>query len=191
MLPALFRNWKSVAWGDLIKDLPTEQEAPEVAEDAEAEFLRQVASVFYSELPPGREIKDGGEAVTRIERRSLIDWCQMFAKQNAWGDIRGRLCWCMLGTDGGLRVAFRLGLFGQVGNSTLAPMTPKRFIPLAQRYGVIAAEGPKLRLANGKQARAIELSPDFISELLARPEMEQPAKDTRTDGQEREKNACR
>jgi hypothetical protein len=189
-LPALFHNWKSVAWGDLIEDLPTEQESAEIVDDAKAEFQRQVAPVFYAELPLGREIKDAKEVVSRIERRSLIDWCQMFAKRRFWRDIRGRLCWCMIDTDGRLRVALRLGLFGQVGKSTLAPMTPKRFIPLALRYDVIVPNGPKLRLDNGKQRRAIELSPDFISELLAQPEMEQPtedARDTRTQGQQQER----
>jgi hypothetical protein len=169
-LPSLFRTWASSAWATLLENLPAEEESPEIAEDAESDFRRQVAAVLYSELPLGHEIKDGKETVCRVERRSLIDWCALFARPKKWGDIRGRQIWCMRGEDNRLRVALRLGLFGQVGNGTLAAMTPKRFAALAQRYGVATEEGLKLRQEDGKQCRGIELHPEFVAYLLARPE---------------------
>jgi hypothetical protein len=180
-LPSLFRTWASSAWATLLENLPAEEDSAEIAEDAESDFRRQVAAVLYSELPLGHEVKDGKETVCRVERRSLIDWCSMFARPKKWGDIRGRQIWCMKGDDGRLRVALRLGLFGQVGCGSLAAMTPKRFAALAQRYGVATEEGLKLRQDDGKQCRGIELHPEFVAHLLARPE--QPVEATR-DGRD-------
>jgi hypothetical protein len=177
--PALFRTWAPTAWQDVWGTLQTEEEAPEVDPEAEAGFRRQVRAALLSELPLGRDVKEGKETVTRVERRSVADWCNIFARPGRWGDIRGRQCWCMRDPGGRLRVVIRLDLFGQVGSGALAALSERKFNELGKRYGVVTEDGVKVTMPGGKQGRAIELHADFVAELLAEPE--QPA-DTRTQG---------
>src|SRR5262249_46545807 len=88
----------------------------------------------------------------------------------------------------GLRVAFRLGLFTQAGaGATLAKLSPKRFNGLATMYHVVTEDGVKVIMPDGKQGRAPERHPDFVSSVLPRPAAPAPesnGKDTRTQGQE-------
>src|SRR5262249_14627880 len=139
-LPAFFRTWSSVAWGDLLAGLPDEDSA-ELGNDGPApeEFRRLVREAMLAEVVIGDII--GKDDVTRIERRSLIDWCAKFAKPGPWRSIRSKKCWCRARVIPGgeivLMVAIRHELFAQVpADKRLRDMGPKRFARRAARYGV-------------------------------------------------------
>jgi putative DNA primase/helicase len=190
-LPSFFRRWAPSAWVDLLAPLRVEEDAAEVSESAEGEFRRKVAAALYSMVTLGQRIEtSSGDRAERQERRSLIQWCATLAK-GKWADIRSYLIWCMRTPEPErrLRVALRLGLFSQVqGANKLAEMTPKRFAGLAVRYGVALPgdEGPRLVCETGKQGRLLELHPDFVAGLTARPD----PLDGSTDRNETRAQAC-
>jgi hypothetical protein len=92
-LPALFRKWSCVAWGDLLRELPDEVNA-RLGADAPARetFVRLVREALMTQVTFGDVI--GRQGVTQVERRSLIGWADKFAKAGPWRDVRSLACWC-------------------------------------------------------------------------------------------------
>src|SRR5262249_12340168 len=95
-LPALFVKWSKAAWGDMLNRLPEEDDA-EVAADSPSgeEFVRLVREAMLSQVVLGETITGHG-GQTQVERRSLLGWCQRFARPGDWEQIRSYCCWCKL-----------------------------------------------------------------------------------------------
>ncbi|MBA4065465.1 MAG: hypothetical protein C0501_17475 [Isosphaera sp.] len=164
-LPAFFKTWSRVAWGDLLNSLPDEDGADLGAGSAAAEaFRRMVRDAMLSEVVLGDVI--GKDDVTRTERRSLIDWCLKFAKLGPWKSIRSKRCWCKVVPLGGgeivTKVAVRVELFGQLrSDRTLSEMTQNTFAARAEKYGV----GASTRQDRPEGRAAVVLSDSFVAEL--------------------------
>jgi hypothetical protein len=163
-LPQFFNTWAPVAWKDLVNELPEEEGADQISDSAEEQFKRKLAGILLhiEALKYGR--KDGSDEEPDIQRRSLIQWCQLFAKPGRWQAIRSFQLWCRKTDDGTLAVALRKDLFLQVSaGSQLAHLGEKTFSTLCGKYGV----GESIR-AGGD--RAVALTTKFIDDLLAQPE---------------------
>jgi hypothetical protein len=162
-VPKLYREWAATAYADLLASLSDEEESAEIAGDAAAAFRRKVAAAFFAQLTLGEEREDKEHGKFEIQvRRSLVEWCVVFAKPGSWKSIRSYLCWSMRGEDGEVRIALRSGLFGQVGPRELAEYTQREFANLAEMYDVGACDR-----ACGQ--RVVELAADFIAELRVAP----------------------
>jgi hypothetical protein len=184
-IPALFRTWTGTAWADLIASLPEEADSAEVAPDAGEEFRGLVAGALHQIVALGHTHRERGE--TTAERRSLVDWANLFAKLGPWQRVRSYLLWSRLGPSAGgqphLCLALRVELFRQLGGGKLASLTQRKFADMAALYGV----GSVSESCRPGGQRAVELCPDFIADLLDGPALPQIS----TNGQEhsREGNA--
>lgn len=172
-LPGFFKNWCRVAWGDLLATLPDEDTA-ELAEDAPARevFRRLVRDAMLSEIALGDSIHNKG--VNRVEKRSLIDWCEKFAKTGPWRSIRSKKCWCKLEqlADGELilKVAIRHELFAQLhADKRLCELCPNRFSRRAARYGV----GKSTRADRPGGQAVVVLDQEFVADLIGSIDEEQ------------------
>jgi hypothetical protein len=171
-LPGLFRKWAPTAWADLWKSLPEEDAtAGEVADAAADEFKAKVSGALYRMVTLAHKVDvvrviDGKQKTvreTQQEHRSLIAWCDLLAAPGKWESIRSYLIWCRR-VDGQLRVAVRPEVFRQVCADLGS--TQRRFAKLAECYGL--GTGQECR-AGG--ARAVELTPEFVAELLDAPQL--------------------
>jgi hypothetical protein len=175
-LPAFFKTWSRVAWGDLLLSLPDE-DAAALADDAPAceEFRRLVREAMLSEVVLGDVIGKAG--VTQTERRSLIGWCQRFAQPGPWRSIRSKRCWCRLRDLGGgevrLQVAVRHEVFSQMhADRRLSVMGVNTFTRRAVRYKV----GTSTRAERPHGWSAVVLHEEFIADLVATlPSDDEPA----------------
>jgi hypothetical protein len=175
-LPGFFKTWARVAWGDLLNALPEEDDA-ELAglEPARDEFRRLVRDAMLTEVVLGEVITAGRDQQTRVERRSLIGWCQRFAKVGPWRQIRDKQCWCKLvelpDAEIVFRVAIRHGVFAQLkADRRLVEMPPKKFTRRAARYEVgTSTEGER---PHGKVAIVLadDLVADMVDSLLGKGE---------------------
>jgi hypothetical protein len=163
-LPRFFRTWAPSSWVDMLDGLPDEEQAEEVSMSAQEEFGDHVAGALLTFKSFGHDRK--GEDKTHVENRSLIDWCQLWAREGRWQSVRGLCLWIRRGEDGRLCVALNARLFGQIGYRQLTGMTQDRFAELAERYDV------GRRLPRGQKAggsRAVELLAEFLDDLLSQP----------------------
>ncbi|MFM8270922.1 MAG: hypothetical protein ACKODX_01095 [Gemmata sp.] len=181
-LPGFFKTWAKVAWGDLLRSLPDE-DAADLGGSAAArdEFRRLVRDALLSQVALGDVI--GKSDVTQVERRSLIDWCEKFAKSGPWRSIRSYRCWCKVGHgDGGelvVQVAVRHELFAQVkADRRLCQLTSNIFTRRAVRYGVGAAD----RAERPHGQSAVVLDAAFVEELLRSTPSDEPAGSQGTRG---------
>lgn len=173
-LPKFFRDWAKVAWGQLLKETLDEDGAESGAARAAAgeEFCRLVRYALLSEVVLGEVITDrvvAAETQTRVERRSLIDWCQRFAKPGRWKSIRSKKCWCKIVLHAGgeieLKVAIRHELFAQLkADRRLTELTSNKFSRRAERYGIGKPGGQDDRPGG---ERAFVLDRQFVSDLLS------------------------
>jgi putative DNA primase/helicase len=173
-IPAFFRNWAPVGWQDLVDSLPEEQDVPEIAASAAEQFKETVANALLSVQAVQYQYDAGGER-SNIQRRSLISWCEMWAKNpsSRWGGARGGLkLWCRRDDQGRLRIALHQRLFAQI--KLQAPCTVYRFVQLCELYDI----GERSR-AGGD--RSVELNPHFVQELLGEPGVDSTV-DSRVDG---------
>jgi hypothetical protein len=178
-MPAFFKKWAPTAWADLMDGLQDEPEAEAEAAPAAEEFRRRVAALMFRLVTLSRVVTDQkGQAVDQIkEARSVIDWCQKLAKPGQWESIRSYRVWCRRTAEGEgdkLAVAIRAELAGQVGDAALKDMPHRQLATLAVKYGVAVAGECR---PGGN--RAIELTPEFIAALLAKPA---PVYDAHTRG---------
>jgi hypothetical protein len=168
-LPRFFRTWAPSSWVDMLDGLLDEEQAEEVSTSAREEFTGHVAAAMLRLQSFGHFFED--EDVTRVENRSLIDWCSLWAKAGRWQGVRSLCLWTRREEGKGLSVAVNARLFGQIGYRELTGMPQERFADLSERYEV------GKRLPRGQKAggfRAIELLPNFIAELLSQPGDEFP-----------------
>jgi hypothetical protein len=171
-LPAFFRDWARSAWAELLKTLPDEDEADELSESAQDEFRAKVGTVLTTMLTLGEVHSDDGE--THTERRSVLNWCQRYAKTSKWGDIRSHMVWTRTGVRG-LEVALRLELFAQIGRGELVKgLTANKFGRLCELYGVGTNKQPDGKPAKVCGLRAVLLAPEFLAELIQRPDGPEP-----------------
>jgi hypothetical protein len=162
-LPALFKKWSPVAWGDLLAQLPDEDTA-ELGAGAPVgvEFRRMVRDALLTEITLGdRDEKE-------VERRSVIDWCEKFAKPGTWKSLRSKKIWCKVADLGGgeikLKVAIRHELFAQLkADKRLTSMPASTFTRRAAQYGV----GTSSRQHRPEGQSAIVLADGFVSDLRA------------------------
>jgi putative DNA primase/helicase len=174
-LPGFFRKWAATGFAALLQEVPEQAEA-ELGGDAPAaeEFRQLIRQALTTEFALGRTLsvqnhRSGKvEQERRIELRSLIDWCRLFAKPGPWRSIRSKQCWTKLEIrpDGEcfVRIAIRHELLAQLkADPRLCRMPPKRFASLALQYGVARAGGPDER-AHGRHVLIIENS--LVADLL-------------------------
>lgn len=168
-LPAFFRSWAKVAWGDLLRSLPEEDNLdpdadPDALEATREEFRRLVAQALLTHVVLGETIGPETEQ-TRVERRSLIDWCRRFARPGPWRRIRSLQCWCKLvvtGDETQLKVAVRHELFDQLkADRRLVEMGANRFARRAASYGV----GCSARGDRPQGYAAVVLADDLVTDL--------------------------
>jgi hypothetical protein len=160
-LPRHFKNWLPVAWADLAAGLPEEAESPEIVEPARDEFVRGLTAALVTMVPLSYRHADG--VPEDVQRRPVIEWARMFATSQKWVSVRGYRIWAR--KDGGqLRVAIRTELLGQVHARALDGLSQKRLSELCVLYGV----GQPCHVKGG-QARATELTGEFLADLLAGP----------------------
>jgi hypothetical protein len=175
-LPGFFRAWAKVAWGDLLRELPDEDQADLGAlGDAREVFRRLVRDALLCEVTLSRTVKAGPRTEeSRVERRTLIDWCRVFARPGPWRAIRGKKCWCKVVEIAGgelvLKVAVRQELFAQMrSDPLLIKMTPSTFTRRAQRYGLGTSE----REDRPHGYTAVVLADDVVAELTGNPTTEE------------------
>ena len=163
LLPFHFRTWMPVAWADVAATLPEESESAEVVEPAREEFVRGLTAALVTMVPLAyRHTKDGQE-VEEVQRRPVVEWAKMFARTPRWESVRGYRIWAR--KEGSLlRVALRVELLGQVHARALDGLSQKRLSELCVLYGV----GMPCHVQGG-QARATELTGEFLADLLAGP----------------------
>jgi hypothetical protein len=160
-IPKFFHTWAPSAWRDLIAGLPEEEAAAEIANSAADEFCRRVSACLFSHATFG-EVHDPRKGETATQRRSLLDWCKLWAKSGTWKQVRSLLLWSKREANGPLQVALRVELFGQQGPRELADLTQYRFADLAELYGV----GQRHKVCG---QRVVVLSLSFLAELQVDP----------------------
>lgn len=170
-LPPFYTRQAPIAWADLLsKDLKEEDTAAaegEVAERAVESFHDRVAAAlnFIVSIGFNYTSKDGEEH-TRVEKRPLINFANLFAKPSGWEDVRGYKIWSCLGAAG-LEVAISFDLFGQLsGFKDIADLGQPKFSRRCRHYGVGRSENDSRIKQQGKTYRCVLLSPEFLSRLL-------------------------
>jgi DnaB-like helicase N terminal domain len=181
-VPGVYRQWAPIAWQDLIRHVPDEADSPEIADAAGEQFRGAVAQLLAA-IESLSYRRDGAER-TEVQRRSLIDWCKLFARAGPWRSVRSLAIWCRLDGDGRVAIAIHQRLAGQVGRGHLLPYTHRRLVQLAEMYGV----GSGRRTSS---ARILELTPEYIAEQLAQPGEEAQRDGMRDDdGDAADTRAC-
>jgi hypothetical protein len=162
-LPRFFWTWSKSAWAELLKDLRDEGDSDEISASAEEAFRERVAACLHAQAVFGNVIDKQG--TTEQQRRTLLQWCQLWAKPGGWQQVRSALLWCRKEANGQLSVALRSGLFGQFGPRPLAELSQTGFARLAEQYRVGRAQR-----ACGQ--RVVVLTADFLAELQVIPSEE-------------------
>jgi hypothetical protein len=175
-IPKFFREWAPSAYYDLRSSLPEEEGAAELCDLAREEFRAKVAGALLTMAAITYTYHaSGGEERQEVQRRPLLEWCKMFAKQGQWETVRGYRLWCRCdGSPARLQVALRAELFRQIHCSELSALSHRRFSDLCRLYEV----GRPGKVRGGDQ-RAVHLLPGYLDGLLAGPEDALP--DGRTD----------
>jgi NrS-1 polymerase HBD domain len=162
-LPYHFRTWLPVAWGDLAKDLPEESDSAEAVEPAREEFVRRLSAALLTMVPLSYAYSTGEGERVEVQRRPLVEWARMFARGPRWESVRGYRVWSRRDGDG-VRMAIRAELLGQLHARDLGSISQRRLSELSVLYGI----GNPCQVAGGA-ARAVELTPDYLVDLLAGP----------------------
>jgi hypothetical protein len=177
-LPKLYQTWAPTAWQDLLGELDEEEVTAakgEVSERAVESFHDRVAAALRTIQPIGTN-KHTRHGETEVQRLSLIECCQRFAKRGKrWESIRSYKLWCRRSEEtDALEVALHIGLFSQLPNfKDLADIGPKKFARLCDVYGV-GWTGDEARV---KKQRCIRVHPEFLADLLLTPNEDEPAED--------------
>jgi hypothetical protein len=161
-VPFFFRTWAPSAWKDMLAGVVDEERAAEVSAGASDEFRGRVSNGLFAQATYGVEVERDGVKEREQQRRTLLQWCSLWAKPVAWGQVRGALLWCRKDGEGRLWVAVRVELFGQFGPRELAGLTQRKFADLCELYGV----GEAQRACHN---RVVVLSQEFLASLLAGP----------------------
>jgi hypothetical protein len=124
-----------------------------------------VSDALLSQLTLGEVQQELGGTIT--QRRSVIGWCEMFAKPGRWQQLRSFHVWfrCVSPSDSDvfLDLALKHSAFGQLGaDKQLRTMTADTFARRAKRYGV----GETSRDVRPGGQRCVILDRTFIDGLL-------------------------
>jgi Primase C terminal 2 (PriCT-2) len=160
--PTTYRQWAPVAWADLLETLPDETDSAELAETAAEQFRSVVADALMTIESFSYKHRSGDLEKMEIQRRSLIDWCRLFAKPGPWQSVRSLALWVRLNEENQLEVAMHQHLFGQIRRGNHAPSTHRQFVQLAELYGIGAA-------GRTSRARFVELTREFLADLMSTP----------------------
>jgi hypothetical protein len=169
LLPKFFYTWCKSAWKDLIGPLSEEEQADEICDPAKEKFQGHVAAALHTIVSLGQTFQDGRSEAVEVQRRSLLDWCQLWAKPGKWQRVRSYQLWIRKdSTDPGgrLQVALRVELFGQVHCTTLARLGQNAFGRLAAMYDVAAPQEDNR--VSGR--RVVILADAFLEDLLKQPD---------------------
>ena len=172
MIPTFFKKWVGTGWAALLATLPDE-DAADLPRDAVAadEFRRLVREAMLSMVTIGQDVVVGDgrdkHLESKIERQTVANWCQRFAKVGAWRGLRSYKCWFKYAAkDGGelvLRIAIRHELFSQLkADRRLCEMGSNKFSRRCTRYG-IGAPGGMTDRPHGSWA--LILDDDFVADL--------------------------
>jgi hypothetical protein len=161
-VPGQFRQWSFIAWADLLASLDDEADSPEIADKAAEQFKTRLADGLMHIESFSHRYCSGKEEKHEVQRRSLIEWCHLFAKPGPWKGVRSLSLWCCLDDKGQLRVAVHQRLFGQIRRGNLGPSTHRGFAQLCELYGAGSA-------GRTSRARFVELSPEFLRDLIETP----------------------
>jgi hypothetical protein len=169
-LPKFFLTWCKPAWQEMLQALREETAADEIVAPAQEDFVAKLSAALHTLVTHGHHRTDDASGVKEnvIERRSLLDWCKLFAKPGKWEQIRSLQLWCRKDQEDKLQIALRLELFssGQAHHRDLAGLKQYGFGQLCERYGVGVVNGDQGRI-DGK--RVVVLTRSFIDGLLAIP----------------------
>jgi hypothetical protein len=190
----LLHVWKqhlAIAWADLLAMLPEEAACAEIAAGGEDELRRRLAALLGRVVTIGRRMEGGKEM--DVQARSLLDCALAWAVPGIWGRIRSYWLWSRL--EGSeplpadhvlaaperrrrLRVALRIELAGQLGVRPLCDWRAAHLTEMVEHYGL----GHAIRLG-GRRRRAIELTPDYLADLLGDPESDrEPGEEPEEEG---------
>jgi hypothetical protein len=157
-LPVVFTRHKPGAYGELLKLLPSRDEAA----SGDEEFLRQVGALLAAIVPCDRQ--------SIWTRRALGTWCHWFASQqpDEWCRAGSYFAWGRILSDG-FQIAIAQALAGQISPTThraIHEMSSVIFGRRCQSCGIsIGTDDNRLR-ADGRRLRVVVLSPEFIDSLF-------------------------
>jgi hypothetical protein len=160
-VPSIYRQWAPFAWADLLQSLPEEPDTGgEISGGAEEEFQGIVTAALMSIEGFAHTFRDVNSEKTEVQRRSLLDWCRLFAKPGPWQSVRSLSIWCRRGDDGDVQIALHQRLFGQIRRPM--PHSHRKFAALCESYGIGVA---------GRTSRSafVELAQAFLTDLQAGP----------------------
>jgi hypothetical protein len=164
MLPSAFYTWSGSAWVDLLAGVPLEEQSVEVHELAYEEFTRKLLAALACMVTFGQDVKSDKPGVRSEaqapQRRSVLDWCRMWAKPGPWRRIRSLALWTRIDEQQQVRVALTTVFFSQVGANDLAALSQRQFNALAITYGL--AEDVEDNRAGGFRAT-------FLTAEVTRP----------------------
>jgi hypothetical protein len=162
-LPGFFKKWAPVAWTTLLDGLPEEGDSEEISLPAQEEFRGKIAAALLTMQSFTYTYREGKEERREVQRRSLLSWCESWAKPGHWQAVRSLPIWTRKDENDRLCVALRFELFQVIGKPNPAA-TKYRFPRLAEIYEVGVAQ----RVG---RSRAVELAPEFLLDLLAQPDV--------------------
>jgi hypothetical protein len=168
-IPRFFRLWAPFAWADILRSLPEEENSTEIVEPAREEFRARMSAAFHSLVSFGEVIHDDSQGTgtdTCVERRTVFDWCVLWARPGKWERIRSLAVWTKK-RDGEPHpsIALRVELFSQIRVMGFADMTQNKFSKLAEAYD-FGVDKTDNRVCG---QRAVLLTPEFVAGLAAQP----------------------
>jgi hypothetical protein len=163
-VPAFFANWAKSAFVVLRNSLAEEDDSAEVNELARDQFRAKVAAAMLclqSFVYEYKKKEKSDPERTEVQKRSLLNWCQLWAKAGNWQSVRSLPLWTRLDEQNRLCIALRLELFA-VLSKPIPAKGPKAFKRLCHLYDVGTGGRPC-----GKDA--VELSGGFLDYLSEQP----------------------
>jgi putative DNA primase/helicase len=162
-LPGFFSTWCKVAWGQLLKELPDEDEMEEVSEAAQADFRHKVATALaHHEVTIGETSYHGKEEVTRTEKKPVLYFALKEARGRRWARLRHFSIWARIGEGPPFRVevAIRAELFAEIRYRPLEDLRQNTFRRRCEHYAI--GEGGSR--ATGR--KAVVLTNEFLESLM-------------------------
>jgi putative DNA primase/helicase len=160
LVPKFFKTWAPSAWADLLGGLKDEEATGEISRPAGEEFAARVAAALHAIVALGYH--HDGDDLAQVERRSLVEWCWLFAKIGRWETVRSYRVWCTQRDGDLLGVALRAELFDQLHRADLGRISPYKFGQLAELYGIGRREK-----VNG--VRVVVLAEEFLADVWQKP----------------------
>jgi putative DNA primase/helicase len=163
-LPTFAGQWGKVAYGTLLAELPTQDNAEEISAAAEADFRDKLAKGLRHEVTIGETEYHDEVQVTRTERRPVIIFALREARSTRWARFRHHAIWARLDRRPDKRlvpqVAVRAELFEGIGYRPLADMHQNTFCRRCERYMVGDGGG------RPTGERAVVLTDEFLDATL-------------------------